>query len=121
MSYAVQRTISFTDLEDAGYNIIVHVAEDETLYIEESQRHQIYKALKVLGIKINVHTSVEIQQVCHHRTMSGKETTNHRFLGLERTDREWLNSGYASDEVKVSRSKMGDMSRQLHKLANGGE
>lgn len=117
----VYKAISFTDLE--SYGLILEVVGNgisaATYKGKSVGLGQVYKALEDLGIRNNHHVSV--QEKTEHRDSSGKTTFNYRIIGEERNDKAWLNSGYASDEAKMSSSKMRDMVGYANKLSNGGD
>ncbi len=130
----VYRSISFSDLHKAGYQIEVEQKESVILNGEEQERFQVTKvtksgkpitnrqlmdALRFLGLKLNQY--LHIVSIQEHVALDGKRTTCHRFLGEERSDTEWVKSGYASDEAFMSSSKYEDMGAYAHKLANGGD
>lgn len=122
MKKAVQRSISFTDLQNAGYHIQLNEAgtgEDYRVKMAESQPPEIFKALKTLGLDVN--EMITIQPECDHRTMGGKMTHNYRVTGRERVDKAWLRSGYASEEAQMADSRMGGMAAQCNRLSNGGD
>ena len=47
-------------------------------------------------------------EVVRHRNRAGKVVECLRYVGVERMDKEWLKSGYASDQVKIA--SKGDIS-----------
>lgn len=57
---------------------------------------------------MNVNMGFETQKDVTHRTMLNRLVTCDRYVGNERTDKEWIESGYASRESKdkASGSKM---------------
>lgn len=125
----VYRAISFTDLNMCGYEIeveIVHEGIEETDYrvvaVKKDGNKQslddFYKAVYFLGIKDNEYLHVE--QVSEHRTMNGRLTNAHRICGQERNDKQWIKSGYASEEAILSSSKMKDMVHVGMHMQRGG-
>jgi hypothetical protein len=69
-------------------------------YVNASTSHK--KALEQilfdLGMNIKDYP-YEVQNV-QHRNKFNEIVTCERFVGLERLDKEWLSSGYASEEAK---------------------
>ncbi len=121
----VFRSISVTDLEQAGYQILVQ-AGGATLKVDRVfqngkrvKLNVFYGGLYYLGLKINKHLFLEPQ--CHHVRLDGTVTDNYRFTGQERNDKEWLDSGYASEEAVLSASKMTDMVKDGMQLQKGGD
>lgn len=121
----IYRSVSFLDLEKAGYKVTVRVvggmlkvksAEKDGRMISLSELN---KALKFLGLRINHRLSIE--EKCEHIPISGGRYYGYRFLGEERGDQEWLKSGYASNEAKEVSSGMGDMVYYLQRMRNGGD
>ena len=51
-------------------------------------------------ITINLHKGIERQENLQHRNRFNEVVICDRYVGNERTDKEWLNSGYASQEAK---------------------
>lgn len=121
----VYRPISFQDLALAGIQLTVQNIEGIlkvtkiTKYGKRLDLDKLPDMLYTLGI-VRDH-NLEIQDKCQHRTISGKIVEDYRFVGKERNDKEWLKSGYASEEAKISSSKMKDMNSHLRKLSRGGE
>lgn len=73
--------------------------------------------LQELGIDTQNHSVIE--QQAWHRPLSA--TTNSpiyatRWVGQERTDREWLESGNASKEVRLAASNFSDLASELEIL-----
>lgn len=115
----IYRRVSFTDLQSVGFVLIVEETENNRLALVKScDKAEIEKALFTLGLKIN--SKLEIQNQCEHRRADGKRTTNYSFVGEERSDKKWLESGYASDDVKLNNSKFTDMVAVARQLGRGG-
>ena len=109
----IYRAISLTDLEKAGYRFSI---EDNpvSLKIYKVKKDgkpmaidEFYEGLFILGIQLNKHIS--LQDRCQHLRLDGTRTNNYRIGGQERNDKDWLNSGYASEEAILSTSRMSDM------------
>lgn len=49
---------------------------------------------------MNVNSGFETQENVLHRTLAGDVVQGDRYVGSERTDKEWLESGFASREAK---------------------
>jgi len=117
----VYKTISFTDLE--AYGLVLGVVDNKITGAAYKGKSvglgQVYKALSDLGIKNDQH--VQVQDKTEHRRANGQQTNNYRVIGRERNDKAWLESGYASDEAKLSSSKMKDMVGFVSKLSSGGD
>lgn len=60
------------------------------------------KILLKLFYQLGIDTDypIKLQGVTRHRNQLNKVVTCRRYLGEERQDKEWLNSGYASKEAK---------------------
>ncbi len=121
----VYRSISMSDLERAGYQVLIKVV-DEKLYVErvfkDSKRLEIkefHHGLFFLGLKINNLLILEPQ--CHHVKLNGQPTYNYRFTGQERNDEEWIKGGFASEEAILSSSRMGDMVDDAMRMQKGGD
>ena len=63
----------------------------------DSSENELLGVLHGLGIDVN--QSVE-RQVVEHRNRFGNLITCSRWVGCERIDKEWIESGYASQEAK---------------------
>lgn len=74
--------------------------------LEELEPDKFYKILYDLGVDIS--RPVERQDGLYHRNMFNKVVLCSRYVGYERLDSEWINSGYASQEAKdkVNGSKL---------------
>lgn len=66
------------------------------------------------GMGMNIKTAVEKQEVTH-RNRFGNIITCPRWVGNERVDKEWLESGYASQEAK-DKSLNNSMLTDLYRL-----
>lgn len=60
--------------------------------------------------------SVEVQKGLTHRTMLCGISNCDRILSVERTDKEWLLSGYASEEAKLY-TPDGSLTKELGKIS----
>jgi hypothetical protein len=65
--------------------------------ISEYNTEKLKQLLHGLGIDTN---QTYEHQILPHRNSLNKIYTGSRWVGCERTDEEWLNSGYASQEAK---------------------
>lgn len=65
-----------------------------------------------LGLDTNL--QFELQEVTQHRNRLNKVVTCRRFTGTERSDPEWLTSGYASREA-IDRSKNSPICDDLYR------
>lgn len=63
-------------------------------------RDEFYKYLYDLGI--DTKKFVDKQEGIFHRNRLNKVVFGDRYLGYERTDKAWLDSGYATQEAKDS-------------------
>lgn len=121
----VYRTISLTDLEAAGFEIAIKKTprgfeQGEVLRLGEVLPPTEFKdALYFLGLQLNPH--LKIQDSCQHVTIDGQRTFNFRFIGEERNDKEWLTSGFASEEAILSSSNMKDMVSHGMSMQKGGD
>lgn len=121
----IYRSVSFLDLEKAGYKITVKHVDSfvKVKTVEKDGRiisiSDLNKALKFLGLRIN--HSLTIEDKCEHIPISGGRYYGYRFLGEERGDKEWLESGFASQEAKEVSSGMKDMVSYLQRMRNGGD
>ena len=123
----VYRSISFTDLYEAGYKISV-VWDDilETLRVadifkdgKQLTKKDLSEALHYLGLKDNKHLTLKGR--CQHVRLNGKKTMNYRFIGEERSDSKWIKSGFASEEANLNSSKMGGMLHDGMQMQRGGD
>jgi len=114
----VYRRISFKDLEECGYSIGLMNDDGKTIIDPLKSTSGIYEAINFLGVKTN--SALEVQGRCQHVRISGKRVYGFSLIGEERNDREWLTGGFASEEVKLSTSKMGDMLETVNRLKRGG-
>lgn len=89
MTIAAIRSISLSEI----YKVNKIFSEK---YVQENPT-RIINLLWELGINTKEYYE---QQVNTHRNIFSEVYTGSRFVGLERTDKEWLDSGYASREAK---------------------
>jgi len=78
----------------------------------DNSEQELMDVLHGLGMDIN--RSVE-RQVVEHRNRFGNLITGSRFVGNSRTDPEWINSGYASQEA-IDKSLNNKMVNDLYRL-----
>jgi hypothetical protein len=64
----------------------------------DNNREEFLDILHSIGM--NVKQPIEKQENVMHRNRFNEITTCDRYVGNERTDKEWINSGYASQEAK---------------------
>lgn len=114
----VYRRISFVDLEECGYSIGLLKNNDATLIDPLNSTEGIFEAIYTLGVMNNHY--LEIQGPNTHRRLTGERANSYSIVGEERNDKEWLKSGWASDERKMTSSKMGDMLEAATMLGRGG-
>jgi hypothetical protein len=60
------------------------------------------------------------EEIGTHRNLQNKAYKGKRFVGLERTDRAWLRSGYASVEAHINSSKDKSLKEELHNMSREG-
>ena len=118
----IYRAISFTDLESVGFKINIMEIEGSikaTGIMRKGERsYTLEKVLWRLGVLSNSYLTVER---CEHVRLDGSRTTNYRFLGQERHDKEWLESGHASHEAQMGSSRMKDMVSYSGRLGSSGD
>lgn len=131
------KTVSFADLESMGFEITV----EELPKLKPSGEWDV--AVRVLGVTkfgkpypksymkellyvLGIETLAEgakywVVKKRSHRCLSQKDPVyTYRFMGMERLDSEYLQSGRASLESYMYASKMKDMSKVVDNMRNGG-
>lgn len=68
----------------------------------ETKKDYLFELLHNLGLDTN--RDLEYQDVTQHRNRLNKVVICGRWSGFERTDKEWINSGYASRAAKIAAS-----------------
>lgn len=76
---------------------INEVKEGFTYTWKDENPHEFMDILYRFGM--DTRTMYEVQTEVTHRTKLGRMVTCDRYVGLERTDPEWIASGYASREA----------------------
>jgi len=66
-------------------------------WIDEN-RNEFMDMLYEIGM--NTSQPIEKQENLQHRNRFNEVVISDRYVGNERTDKEWINSGYASQEAK---------------------
>lgn len=66
-------------------------------WIDEN-RNEFMDMLYEVGM--NTSQPIEKQENLQHRNRFNEVVVSDRYVGNERTDKEWINSGYASQEAK---------------------
>lgn len=108
---SVQRAISFWDLM---------CYEESKNAIKEGDEEKIKDILYNLGMDTDIPYVIE---ECYHRPLKRKDNTpwfGPRFVGIERQDEEYLNSGYASWEAKVAASDDPYLRMELKRMGATG-
>jgi hypothetical protein len=83
--------------------VYISLSELQTIdrkYNEEwidSSEQELKQVLYGLGMEVSQNYE---RQVVEHRNRFGNLITGSRFVGNERLDKEWITSGYASQEAK---------------------
>lgn len=77
---------------------IAKVFPDFTYQWAEDNPHQFQDLLYEVGMDKNY--KFEVQTDVQHKNRFGELVVCDRYVGIERTDREWLESGVASQEAK---------------------
>lgn len=77
-----------------------------------------YKAfMKILfSLGLDVKRGVEVQEGLEHRNKLNEIVTCTRFVGFERTDKEWLQSGFASTDVLYAVSDA-EVQKEMRRLS----
>jgi hypothetical protein len=91
--------------------VYISLSELQTIdrkYTEEwvdNSEQELKQVLYGLGMEVSQNYE---RQVVEHRNRFGNLITGSRFVGNSRTDPEWINSGYASEEAiaKASGSRL---------------
>lgn len=89
---------------------VMFVSESELLLADSNyeaswlntNKDKLFDMLHNLGLDIN--RDLEYQDITQHRNRLNQVVTCGRYSGLERTDTEWINSGYASRAAKIAAS-----------------
>ena len=68
----------------------------------ETNKDKLFEMLWSLGLDTS--RDLEYQEVTSHRNRLNQVVTCGRYSGLERTDLEWIYSGYASRAAKIAAS-----------------
>ena len=124
MKRKVYKAVSFADLEKVGLTFELSQNSGGDLKVTKIHKDgvqapisRLKSVLRVFVISPDHKVGVTPKQA--HRCSQGLLVNTHRFLGTERQDKDWLKSGFASDEAKLASSKMKDMVSQTQKLYGG--
>lgn len=77
---------------------IAEVKKDYTYKWKDENPHEFLEILWLFGMDTS--SMYETQADVTHKTKLGRLVTCDRYVGSERTDKEWIESGYASREAK---------------------
>ncbi len=77
---------------------IALVKPDFSYQWADENKKEFDEMLYQLGM--DMQAPIERQETVQHKNRLGKVVITDRWVGYERTDREWINSGYASREAK---------------------
>lgn len=113
----------YVSLADLVYYFkdILYKAEQEAVYQQKLEEILIDafgfdKDYKIEGVE----GFYEIMN-CTHRARNGNIVTCDRFVGSERLDKCWLNSGFASDEAKLAAKGDKSLIETIERMKHGGE
>jgi len=128
--------ISFEDLEALGFEIFVQEFTKEKPDGSHQTAVKVVRVLKrgvvfpkndmkellyIMGIDTH-NSNFWVTPKKKHRALSKSEPVyNYRYMGYERTDKEYIKSGRASHEAIMFSSSMSDMQEHAEKLQSGGE
>lgn len=77
---------------------IAVVKPDFSYQWADKNKKEFDEMLYQLGM--DMQAPIERQETIQHKNRLGKVVICDRYVGYERTDSEWINSGYASTEAK---------------------
>ena len=97
--------ISFSELQKVDQTITPQWAENNT--------EEFNKTLYSLGMDTSI--PYDWQRNIPHRNRFNEVVTCDRIVGNERTDKEWINSGYASQEA-IDKSKHNKILVDLYRM-----
>ena len=100
---------------------VLYVSESELFLADkdynsnwiDTDKDKLYNLLHSLGL--DVKRDLEFQGITQHRNRLNKVVTCGRWLGFERTDKQWINSGYASRAAKIAGSGCKLLGSELEK------
>ena len=121
----VDRAVSLSDFSSAG--VMIEVGEVagrlEVLRVKDDGSPVTAKEFRDMLFTLGVSKKhpIEVQDKALHHMLNDRLVDDYRILGKERVDKDWLTSGYASEEAKLSSSRMKDMVSYSSKLQNRGE
>lgn len=129
--------VSFADLRQMKFDIEVSEYDKElsdgrtvtSVKIEkikkdgiEIPRKEMLELLFILGMNTSKGGRWWVDIPKAHRPMlSNKPVVDYRFVGEERLDKDWIQSGRASHEALMYSSRMRDMIRVANRMENGGD
>ena len=68
---------------------------------------------------INIDTQVLVQP-CRHRTLEGKEALGYTYVGMERTDKQWLDSKFSTMSARIASQKDKELASDMLKSSREG-
>lgn len=68
---------------------------------------------------INIDTQVLVQP-CRHRTFEGKEVLGYAYVGMERTDKQWLDSRFSTMSARIASQKDKELASDMLKASKEG-
>lgn len=76
------------------------------------------KKIKEILWKCGMDTTQEVEEVfCEHRNIRKQIVKCLRYSGYERTDKEWIKSGYATLEAVIASSKDPSLRQELRTMS----
>lgn len=128
MSERPNTHVSYVDLQSVGWEIVFVAARDSDKFIvtgcscngRTRGLEVLEDTLEALGLDLK-HYNYKVDRKLHRPLTAKTEVVNnYRFVAPERVDQDWLESGYATEEVKGYSSAMGDMQDTLNDMSGGG-
>ena len=92
---------------------IAKVLPDFTYAWTEANPHKFQDLLFEIGMDIN--HKFEVQECVQHKNRFGEVVICDRYVGVERTDKAWVESGYASVEAQ-DRSRNNKLLNDLYRM-----
>lgn len=68
---------------------------------------------------INIDTQVLVQ-ACRHRTLEGKEHLGYTYVGMERTDKQWLDSRFSTMSARIASQTDKELASDMIKASRQG-
>lgn len=107
------RSISFQDV----LSLVPFQGMSQSDLLSRKMDSEVAPYLYKMGINIDTQFLV---QACLHRNLAGEKVLGYRYCGMERTDKEWIDSKFGSMGARINSQKDKELSSDMIRMSRQG-